>query len=265
MQRVRRYFRLYRAFVRYSLARELSFRGDFFGYSFVNLLWAGFSVFVTGIYYAQTPSIAGWTLGEGLALLATWHIVNAILTFFVRRNFARLPTDIKDGLIDLVIVKPINSQFLVSLKYLDLPKIFNLIFAIGLLWFGLAKAGVHVTLTQGIVYGVLVLAGSIITYALWFALLTLSFRFVGMSNLEMLFDAIFRFGRFPADAFTTIGKAILFTAIPVGVAIQLPAEAIARGVSWPWALYLLTFAGLALWFSSALWKREMNRYSSASS
>ncbi len=265
MNRIRRYLRLYKSFVRYSLARELSFRGDFFGYVFVNLLWAGFSVFVAGIYYAQTPSIAGWTIGEGLALLATWHIVNAILTFFVRRNFARLPTDIKDGLLDLVIIKPINTQFLVSLKYLDLPKIFNLLFAIGLLVFGLMTAGVHVTIGQALIYSVLVLAGSIMTYAIWFAMLTLSFRFVGMSNLEMLFDAVFRFSRFPADAFTAFGKAILFTVIPIGVAIQLPAEALARGLAWRWVIYALLVAGLALWTSTFLWKRELRRYSSASS
>lgn len=265
ISKMRRYGRLYAAFVKYTFAREAEFRGDFLSYTFVNLLWAGFSVFIVGIFYTQTDDIAGWSLGEAFALLATWHIVNAILTFFVRRNFSKLPDEIKDGQLDIVITKPVNTQFMVSLKHIDTPKIFNLIFAILLLIFGVSRAGVDVTASGVLLYVVLVAAGVVIGYALWFAVLTLAFRFLGMSNLEMLFDSVFRFARFPADAFQAIGKAILFSVVPLGIITQLPSEALARELAWPWAVYGVLLAVVFFFWSSWLWKRKIRQYASASS
>ncbi|MCA9376251.1 MAG: ABC-2 family transporter protein, partial [Candidatus Doudnabacteria bacterium] len=173
--------------MKYTFAREVEFRGDFLSYTFVNLLWAGFSVFIMGLFYTQTDNIAGWGLGEAFTLLATWHVVNAVLTFFVRRNFSKLPDEIKDGDLDVIVTKPVNMQFFVSLKHIDLPKIFNLLFAIALLVFGMSRVGVDVTLSGVLAYIILVIAGIMIGYSLWFGVLTLSFKYLGMSNLEMLF------------------------------------------------------------------------------
>ena len=265
MGRIRRYARLYKAFVRYTFAREASFRGDFLSYVFVNLLWAGFSIFIVGIFYTQTDAIAGWTLGEAIALLATWQLVNGILTFFVRRNFSKLPDDIKDGHLDLVLTKPINSQFLVSFKHIDTPKIFNVLFAIALLVFGLIYADATVTWQGAIVYVLLIGAGVAISYAMWFSLLTLSFRYLGMSNLEMLFDSIYRFARFPADAYMVAGKVILFTIVPLGIVTQLPAEALARGLAWQWVIYALGIAVVFMAISVKLWNHQIKKYASASS
>ena len=260
-----RYYRLYKAFVKYTFAREVEFRGDFLSYTFVNLLWAGFSVFIMGLFYTQTDNIAGWGLGEAFTLLATWHVVNAVLTFFVRRNFSKLPDEIKDGDLDVIVTKPVNMQFFVSLKHIDLPKIFNLFFAIALLVFGMSRVGVDATLSGVLAYIILVIAGIMIGYSLWFGVLTLSFKYLGMSNLEMLFDSVFRFARFPADAFTFVGKALLFTAIPLGVMTQLPAEALSRGLAWPWVVYGVGIAALFFWIATSLWNRQIRKYASASS
>lgn len=263
---MRRYMRLYRAFVRYTFAREAVFRGDFLSYSFVNVLWAGFSVVVLGLFFTQTDSIAGWSEGEAFALLGTWHLVNALLTFFVRRNLSRLPDDIKDGRLDTLIIKPVNTQFIVSLERIDLPKVFNVIFAIVLLVFGLSRIE-ELTITAGgvAVYVVLVLAGALIGYSVWFLILSLSFRFIGMSNLEMLFDSLLRYGRFPADAFKAAGKALLFTIVPFGAMTQLPAEALVRDAAWYWSLYGVGLAMLFFAVTTLVWRRQMNAYSSASS
>ena len=262
---IRRYWRLYKAFVRYTLARETTFRGDFLSYSFVNLLWAGFSLIVLGLFFTQTDSIAGWNEGEAFALLGTWHVVNAILTFFVRRNLSRLPDSIKDGKLDTLLVKPVNSQFIASLERIDLPKIFNLLFAIILLVFGLHKAGVDVTVWRALVYIILVGASVMIGYCVWFLLLTLSFRFIGMSNLEMLFDSMLRYGRFPADAFQVAGKVVLYTVVPFGVMTQIPSEVLARDPAWYWPVYAVCLAVALFALTVVLWNRQMAVYTSASS
>src|SRR5262245_22720285 len=104
-----RYLRLLFALGRYSLQREMAFRGNFLAKISVELLWFAFLIIIYRTVFAKTSSVAEWTEMQYLFFLGChWAVAGVMETLFLENcsEFAEL---VRSGDLDFALLKPIDE------------------------------------------------------------------------------------------------------------------------------------------------------------
>src|SRR5204862_2606650 len=103
---------------------------------------------------------------------------------------------------------------------------------------------------EGLGFVVAILCGFVLVYALLLALSTLAFWFVRVDNLMALYWAFLDAGRFPVDIYPGWLRVTLSSAVPIGVAVTVPAQVIAGRLD-PLGLGFLTLGTIAAFVLAA--------------
>lgn len=260
-----KYLVLWKRFVTLALVREAEYRLNFA----VNVL-EGFAqlavvVLTYALVYRFTDRVAGWTAAEALMLVGIYRALDGLLALQIAPNMMRMSRYIGEGELDFILLSPVSSQFLVSLRWLHPPEIVNVLIGVALTFYAGRRAGV--TWDAPHVLNAIVLAGCglILLYSLWFALVTLAFWLVKVESLGLLFYDVWQAGRYPVDYFKGTIRILLTFILPVAFATTFPAQAL-RGDVDPRLLGVgPALAALSLLLTHRFWSFAVRRYASASS
>ncbi len=265
MKRLAFYARVYRAFLRSSLVREMEFRANFWAKMFYNLLWLGFFLATLKIIYRHTEAIADWTEPEALVLAATLYFLDALITAFFYFGLSELPTMVRQGTLDYVLVKPVDSQFWLSLRRVNFDQLGSLMVAVLLGVYALLSLGYIPPLTNILLYLGMVAMGVLIFYSFHFMMMTLSIWLVRVENLWVLSDVFAQIGRFPTDVFDAVLRRLFTYVLPVAFLATIPAKALLGKASSGFLLFATLWA-LAFFIAGRLfWRFALRSYTSASS
>jgi ABC-2 type transport system permease protein len=269
------YLGVFLTFARNSLVRDMTFRANFIIESVSSLSWMAMNLGYYVLIFQFTTSIGqntGWGKYEFFVFLATTLFVNSIVQAFFMPNCEEFSELIRTGGLDFALLKPIDTQFLVSLQKIDWSSLSNLLFALGLLTFSLARLPQWPSPVQFALYPLYVVSGVAIMYSL---MITLSATSVWLGRNQTLYDFWFyitNFSRYPMEIYEgTVGSPLrwFFTfIIPVLVVVNVPAQLMAKPLeaqSWPLAAFALVAAAACLWASRQIFRRAMLSYRSASS
>ena len=113
---MRRHLRLYRAFWRNCLRQAVEFRAHFWANLLTNVGWLFSLVLFMKLIYLNTRSVAGWSEGEMFLLVGTYSVMLGIADTLFYRNLSELPNQIRLGTLDFTLLRPVNSQFFLSLR-----------------------------------------------------------------------------------------------------------------------------------------------------
>jgi ABC-2 type transport system permease protein len=223
------------------------------------------SLMVMGLFYRQGVALGGWSWNGVLVVLGAYTCLDGLTSTLLRPNLSRIVNHVQDGTLDFVLLKPIDSQFWLSLRTLSPAGLPELALGVGLmLWAARRELG---ALTAGSVLAaaLLLLAAAVILYALWFVLAATSIWFVKTWNATEVLRAALTAGRYPVGAYPP-GLRTLFTLVlPVAFLTTVPAEALLGRLSPAGALSSLLVALVALAVSRAFWLFALRFYTSASS
>lgn len=263
-----RHLRLYRAFVRNCLRQAVEFRANFWANVFTNIGWIAALVVFLKLIFHNTQSVAGWTEPEMFLLVGTYSLVRAISDTLFANNLSDLPNQIRLGTMDFNLLRPVDSQFLVSLRFVALDNLGQLIGAGSLLAYGLLRLGTALSPAGVAAYLALIVCAVLLFYSLSLMAMTLSFWLVRVENLYVALETVASMARTPVDVFRAFGRGAQFfltyiiplaflAAVPVKTLFQraTPAE-IGAGASLAAILFIA---------SRLFWKFAVRSYSSASS
>jgi ABC-2 type transport system permease protein len=262
--RPRRYFRLGVLLAGASISAQLEYRVNFLVNLGSSLLGSGGALFGLGILFNNGQTIGGWTYREAIVVVGLFTLVEGFIATFLYPNLSRVSEAVRTGTMDFTLLKPIDSQFLVSAREINIFRLFDIVIGLGLmLW---AVISLHRATPGGVALGcLLILAGLVIVYAIWFILTTTAFWFVNIENITELFHGLFGAGQFPVTVFPGWTRIVFTFVVPVAFITTVPAEALigradpANAVAAAAiALFLLL---LARWF----WSVAVRSYTSASS
>jgi ABC-2 type transport system permease protein len=174
---------------------------------------------------------------------------------------------VRTGRLDTILTMPVNSQFIVSMKLFGFDNLVSATVSLALVVFSLHKLAVTPNLLQCFLYGVAVLLGLAVHYAIMFSLATWSFWIVRAQGLIYGYFNLFNIGRYPDIVFRGIFKIIFTLIIPVILVANVPARILCRAFENPWPGFITLFAVTCLIFAvtELLWATGLRRYSSASS
>lgn len=263
---LRRYLGLYAALWKNSVTREMSFKGNFILWIVVELLWFCLQLAFVSVIYSQTNSVGTWSKWQMVLLVGASNFIQQIYQAFFLTNCTNLSELVRTGRMDFLLLLPVNSRFLVSLRVVDLGAFINALFGLSVMAFAAAKLQLQPTAAQFAGFGALCVVGICIHYSLMFMLATISFWTVRAQGIVWGYYNLFNIARMPDEAFRGAFKAVFSFALPVllvsNVPVRVLADKFASPVSW---ISLLALGGLWAVLSEWFWRFSVRHYTSASS
>jgi ABC-2 type transport system permease protein len=263
---LKRYLTIYAALWKNSVAREMSFKGNFILWIIVELLWFGLQLSFVTVVYSQTNSVGTWTKWQMVLLVGASNFIQQVYQAFFLVNCTNLSELIRTGKMDFLLLLPVNTRFIVSLRQVDLGAFVNALFAICVMVFAAAKLGLHPTFPQLLGFSALCFVGILIHYSLMFMLAAISFWTVRAQGIVWGYYNLFNIARMPDEAFRGAFKAVFTFALPVLLVSNVPTRVLADKISLPSSWLLLLGLGI-IWalISEWFWQLSVRRYTSASS
>jgi ABC-2 type transport system permease protein len=264
---MRRLFKLYLVFIQNSLAREVEFRANFFAKLLQGTIWIVFFLMLVIVVFSKTNMVAGYNKNEMYVLMGTAYLLSAVFNMIFGFNLQEIPTSVRMGTLDYVLVKPVDSQFYVSMRKLSFDSLGTSLFALGLVAYGCAQVGIVPSLWQILSYIISVTCAIIIFYSFEFILMTTAIWLVRVENLWVLGETVSMVVRWPINIFDAKMQFVFFYIIPLAFIATVPAKAL-LGMGSNSLPYLALGIVWALGFFTAsrlFWKFALKYYSSASS
>jgi ABC-2 type transport system permease protein len=263
----RRYLGIYAALWKNSVAREMSFKTTFLLWIFVECLWFALQLSFIAVIYLHTNSIATWNEWQVIMLVGGSQFIQQIFHAFFLINCTQLSELIRTGKLDFLMLLPVNTRFIVSMRQVDLGSFVNAGLAICVM--GWAASKLHLALTVGHVLGfvVLCLSGILVHYSLMFLLSSISFWTVRAQGIVWGYYNLFQVARLPDDAFQPGVFKVVFTyAIPMLLVSNVPVRVLIDKIDSPYSMLALVGMCVAcLVVSEWGWRQSLRRYTSASS
>lgn len=259
-----RYLALLRLFIRTELQFALEYRVNLLLEVMQMVVVAGTSIAAVLILFSYTSVMNGWTLAQMIVLLGVYYMVQGVEELVFQPSFQKFMEGVREGTLDFVLLKPVSSQFMVSVRHFQTVQTLQVLLGLGVTVFGVAQLASEVTAASALAFAITLVCGFVLIYALLLVLSTLAFWFVRVDNILAIFWAFIDAGRFPIDIYPGWLRLTMSTVIPVGIAVTIPAKAIA-GLIDPPTIALIMGATIGAWLlSRAFWKRGLRAYTGAS-
>ncbi|MEZ6072378.1 MAG: ABC-2 family transporter protein [Pirellulales bacterium] len=269
------YLRVLLTFARNSLVRDMTFRLNFIIECVTSLCWMLMNLGFYILIFNYTPEIGagtGWGKYQFFVFLATTLLVNSFVQGVFMTNFNEFSELIRTGNLDFALLKPIDTQFVISLARINWTFLANFSAGLFLLVFSLWKLAIVPGLWQLVLYPLYVVCGIAILYSLMIVLASLS---VWLGRNQSLYDFWFyitNFSRYPMEIYRgTFGDVLRlgFTfVVPILIVVNVPA----RLMAWPlaeqqWGLAAVAIVATAasLFVSRRVFLAALAGYRSASS
>jgi ABC-2 type transport system permease protein len=261
-----RYLGVYIALWKNSVTRETMFKGNFLLWICVEVLWFALQISFISVLYLHTDHIGSWTKWQVVLLVGASHFIQQIYQAFFLINCTNLSELVRTGKLDFLLLLPINTRFVVSLRQVDLGAFVNVTFAVSVMVFACRQ--LHLVPGALQIFGFLCLCvlGVVIHYSLMFLLSTISFWTVRAQGIVWGYYNLFNIARMPDEAFSGIFKAVFTFAIPMLLVSNVPARVLVKPMSsLNGALLLLLMSGVCFVVSEWGWRASLRHYTSASS
>ena len=257
--------KLLSAFFKVNVQMSLAYRADTIVNILLNLMWLGWELLSLNIIFNNTDTLGGWGLGELIALLGVFRLVNTMMIALIWPNTEKFNQSIRDGSMDYTILQPVNSMFLVTFSRITVWRIWDLFLAVTLIVVGVNLAEEVTSAAQILTFILLSLSGMIVIYSLWIVLIALTFWFVKFDNNVTILQALMDSGRYPATVYPAWLRLIVTFIIPIAVATTIPLQALRGELDLIQVLTFLGVSALAFLIASRVWRAGLKQYSGASS
>ncbi len=258
---------VYGIMFRNSLIREMSFKLNFLLWMLVEVLWFLGQIVFIEVVFSYVGAIGGWSKWEVVLLIGTHQIIGQLFQAFFYMNLANLPELVRTGRMDFMLLLPVDTQFVVSLKQFGMDNVVNALVGAGFVTFSLWKLSLVPTAVQLLLYIAAVCCGILIHYCIMLLFAASSFWMVRSQGLIYGYYSLFNIGRYPDTIYRGAFKLVFSWMIPVIIVANIPSRLLIHAAENPWPS-LLQLAAATLFMVGAtrlLWNAALRHYSSASS
>lgn len=231
------YTRVLAVLARNSFVRDMNFRGNFLIEVITAMFWMTMMVSFYLLIFQFANEIGedtGWTKYRFFIFLATTMIINGLMQAFVLPNAAEFSELIRLGNLDFALVKPIDTQFLISFQRVNWSGYANIGCGIALMIYSLIHLSHTPSWLEMSLFVVYVTCGLGILYSLVICLASTSVWMGRNQSLYNFWFYITTFSRYPMEIYRgPLGDPLrlIFTfMIPIMIAINVPAQVMAKGL-----------------------------------
>ncbi|BFH69726.1 MAG: ABC-2 family transporter protein [Paenibacillus dendritiformis] len=266
MSNVNYYIQVFISLVKVNLRQFAQYRFNFVLSTVVNLLWIIVQITFVSIIFARVPAINGWGKYEMLLLIGIDEIIFPFFMAFGFTSLKRVEASVVDGTMDYSLLKPINLQFYLTFKHINLMELSPAIFGIVLTVYAYNQLQLQFPSFDVILLLLfLVLIGYWILISLMIIITSVAFKYKRISQLQSTLLVFAQTMIYPIDIYSGYYKLIITTLIPVGIIVDFPARLLTKGLEISWVSYSLFIASIFGVLAYFALKWGIKNYTSASS
>jgi len=260
-----RYARLLGVQTKMAVSIAAQYRADFLVQGVMSLYSLAWNLLPLLVLYGDRDAVAGWDFPSALVVIAWFVVLRGILEGAINPSLVDVVERIRTGAFDYVLLKPADSQFLVSTARFSPWRIIDVLGGVGLLVYAFVRLGRAPSPTD-LAAGILLLgAGVVAMYALWIVIVAASFWVVKLDNLTYLLDAVFDAARWPIQVFKGAWRILFTFVLPLALMTTYPAMAILGRLRLTTAFACVGGAIVLAAGARLLWRGAIRNYTSASS
>lgn len=263
---IKKYLKLYWKLVKFAASIEMEYRLSFLIEIFVEVGYFFVTLFGMRVLFWNVKEVAGWNFYQLLILYGVNMIFSEILlgVVFVH-NLRNLPSSIAKGELDIILTKPLNSQFAVSFWRPYFAMIPGVLAGVVTVIIGFKNLSLILDPFSLMPAILIFLSGLIIAYSFGMMVVTLSFWTINVNQLSNLAQQFLFMAKHPYSVFTGVWKIVFLTVVPIAFMVSFPTQTILGDFKLWWLPFALVLAIVFLKASNMFWDFALKKYSSASS
>jgi len=264
MKNLKKYLSLYSAMFKASFISDLEYRANYLTRITTDVFWYGAQIVTFDVLFEHTKKIGDWNVQQMQVFLGLVFIVDGLYMIIFSENMDQFSEKVRKGDLDLLLAKPINSQFMVSLQKSGTAMLGNLL--IGISWFTYSICKLPDFQWLRLFWLILLIPCGLITvYVIRFCIAATAVIFTRSENLQFLWYQVYKLGMRPDSIYFPWFKWMILTVIPVGTIASVPARALLEPPNYALFLWVVCLSGIMLYISTRFWRFSLKHYSSASS
>jgi ABC-2 type transport system permease protein len=249
--------------LRLAVLVEVQYRVNFFVQLLQSAVEVGAALAVLALVFGYTGDLGGWSHDELLVVLGLHVLLGGVIETFVQPNMARLMADVREGTFDFALLKPVDAQFLVSCRQLNVWQLMDVVVGAAIVGVGVSRVGSPGP--AGVAgFAVAIVCGAFLIYCAWLAVTVGAFWLVRMDFVSELFSGLYQAGRWPVTIYPGWLRVGLTVLVPLAFAVTVPAEALTGRLDGGTLLAAVGFTVLVAVLTRWWWRRGVRRYDGAS-
>ena len=263
---VSRYLKLWLAFFRNTLSRDMEFKFDFILELFIDAIYYGSLFFYFNVIFSIHSTFGEFGRDEIIIFLILLYLVDSIYNLFLGGNTFSINEKVKSGDLDFILIRPVNPQFFLSFRYVNTP-MFISITILGILLFRLVLQyhDGNIEIIKYLLCMVSMVMGIIIFYSFEFIIACFVFWFRNFSYAGWLSGELIKYSRKPDSIYKVYFRRILFSFFPMAMIVSVPTRMLLFETDY-FLLFMQCIVSIMFFCLSRLtWKQGLKLYESASS
>ena len=262
---VLRLINLWLAFFKNSLSRNMEYKMNFILDLFIDAIFYGSYFFLFSVIFSYVDALGDFSKDAVIIFLIITYLTDSVFVFFFGSNTFQVNRMVVKGDLDLLLLKPVNSLFFISFRYVATYSIISTILLFCLLLRMTTLYPEPIGLINYIIFFISFLLGILILYSLEFIISCLVFWYKNFSVGGWLSSELTKYSRRPDSIYSGVLRKLLFSFFPMAMISSLPARMLIFGPDYQLLLIQLFVTAIALFFTIFIWNRGLIRYDSASS
>ncbi len=263
-----RYLYLWFSILGYSFSRDMEYKTNFVGNLLVDSIYYIVWYYFFEIIYDKTDMLGDFSREDILVfLIATFFVDTIFMMLF--DGAAYLREHIRTGSLDFILLRPVNSQFLISFRYIRSYAIVSLLILSIILYNILINFHPHsLNILNISLFTISLLMGVLIWYCFEFIIASLTFYFRDFRTGGWLTHEVLKFSMRPDTIYTGLTRKILFSIIPMALVASVPSRLLLSGFTPQNQKYMLAQIIVVLilfMLTRIFWKVGLKQYESSQS
>ncbi|WP_261809490.1 ABC transporter permease [Levilactobacillus humaensis] len=253
--------RIILALLKSGITETLSFSSDVLFGIISSGLWIGILILFFKIIFLNVDTIAGWTWSETLMLLGVYTTIDGLMMSLLVQNLPKLEHDIREGNLDMVLMKPIDAQLFYIFRSVDTTQLLNSLLGVLVVLYASTKSSI--SLINLLLFLVMIVGGCVLYYSIWFLWTITTFWFPSNFGRTDLFMSVIQVGRYPSSIYKGVGKVVFMAIIPLGLIATPSALAITGKMSLQYFFMTWLLVIVFVCIDRFFWKKGLKKYDGA--
>lgn len=265
--KIKKYLKLWELNLYASLMQRMAFRFNFLLMIIGVFLQMALILIFIKVIFSFINNLSGWTYNQALLVVASYMLVEGLI-WATCAYLAGISSNIRLGTLDYLLVKPIETQFLVSIWRGDPEDWSRVVTALIVFFFALGgiKLPASVLFVNIFYYLILIFCAYIIVYSITLIVRTFSFWIIESRAFWGITDTLTKMSQYPTDIFFHKTVRVFFSAvIPLAFVATVPAKVLIYGPRLDLIFFAVLLAVIFFIISRKFWLYGLKHYASASS
>lgn len=264
----KKYYDLLKSFFKVSVVADLEFRMNFVILIIGEFIWYSTQLILYEVLFKHTPTVGGWTISQMRVFVFLALFIDSIYMIMWDSNFSKFNDDVRKGQLDLLLIKPVNSIFMLSSQKISISHIPCLfITGAGLIWslFQLPDFNFY----KLFLLILLIPSGLSVIFCGRFALNATALIFTRADFLQYVWYSLFRLGLRPDGIYSSLlsgfFRYFLIFILPFAMVASIPSRLLIEPFQFGYFIWALIMPFILFYALKKYWNYCLKFYSSASS